>query len=237
MLTAILERVVQGPLDHEAHERHIRIEPTCETNRPDTFPTQAVVVTTAARRIIDLSKNGDKVKSLVITGDRDPMEHGDFREIAENIKELQKKWFPKATMVLETRGFHMDTADLRHTLSLFDRPLVRFEYGTQKSFTALTGRKGTDLKDIVENLDKIELERWVLTATFVRGAADNSTPSEVKNWLKYVEDLKPGGVRIGTLAKEDKERKLKPVTKTRMDEIEAQIAEKTGLQVELAKPI
>ena len=237
MLTAILDRVVQGPLDHEAHERHIRIDPTTETNRPDTFPTQAVVVTTAARRIIDLSKNGDKVKSLVITGDRDPMEHEDFREIAENIKELQKKWFPKAAMVLETHGFHMDTADLRHTLSLFDRPLVRFEYGTQKSFSGLTGRKGGDLKEIVENLSKIELERWILTATFVRGGTDNSTASEVKNWLKYVEDLNPGGVRIGTLAKEDKERKLKPVTKSRMDEITAQVAEKTGLQVEIAKPI
>lgn len=234
MLTAILERVVQGPIDSEPYGRHILIDPTCATNRPDTFPTQAVVVTTAARRIIELSKAGEKVRAIVVAGERDPMEHEDFREIAENLKELQKKWFPKAPMILDAHGFHLGNADLRHTLNLFERPLVRFSYGTQKTFAAVTGRPGAELKDVVENLSKIELERWVLNATFVRGGVDNSKDSEIKNWLKYVDEFKPGTIRIGTIPKADTERKLKPITKTRLAEIETFVSEKTGIPVELA---
>jgi len=236
MLTAIQDRVVQGPVSNEAYGRHLIIDPTCDTNRPDTFPTQAVVVTIAARKIIDLSKAGDKIKGLVVAGERDPMGHVEFRAIAENLKELHKKWFPKSALVLVAHGAYLSDADLRHTLNLFDRPMVRFEYGTQKSFTALTGRKGPELKEIASNICKIELERWILNATFVRGkgSADNSTDSEIKGWLKYVEEFKPGTVRIGTIPKAAAGRDLKPVPKARMREIEALVTEKTGLPVEMA---
>ncbi|MEO0651497.1 MAG: hypothetical protein AAFZ65_12550, partial [Planctomycetota bacterium] len=157
MLAEQMERVVQGPLDSERHGRHLLVEPTCETNRPGVFPTQAVVVTTAARRIIELSKDGQKLADVVVGGSIDPMLHEDFREIAENLKELCKKWYPKVGMTLETKGLALHNADLRHCLTLFQRPIVRFEYGTQKSFAALTGAKPGDLKDVAENICRLEL--------------------------------------------------------------------------------
>jgi wyosine [tRNA(Phe)-imidazoG37] synthetase (radical SAM superfamily) len=237
MLTALMERVVQGPLENERHGRHLLIEPTCETNRPDVYPTQAVVVTTAARRIIELSKAGEKIADVVVSGATDPMLHEDFREIAENLKELCKKWYPKVGMTLETNGFALGTADLRHCLTLFARPIVRFSYGTQKTFAALTGRKPADLKDVAENIGRVELERWVMEVCLVRGGVDNSTESELRGIAKYASEFRPGSIQLTTLAKPDPELKTKAVTKTAIEKAQAKLADKTGVEVRIVDPI
>lgn len=229
-----MERVVQGPLTSERHGRHVLIEPTCETNRPDVYPTQAVVVTTAARRIIELSKASEKIADVVVSGDTDPMLHEDFREIAENLKELCKKWYPKVGMTLETKALALHNADLRHCLTLFGRPIVRFEYGTQKTFAAITGQKPAMLKEVAENLGRVELERWIMEVRLVRGAADNSTESELRAIAKYATEFKPGSMLVSTPAKADPQTKLKPVSKTALDKAVATLADKTGLEVEIA---
>lgn len=237
MLTALMERVVQGPLESERHGRHLLIEPTCDTNRPGVFPSQAVIVTTAARRIIELSKAGEKIADVVVSGAVDPMLHEDFREIAENLKELCKKWYPKVGMTLETRGLALQTADLRHCLTLFARPIVRFEYGTQKTFAGLTGCKPGELKDVVDNMNRLELDRWVMEVCLVRGGVDNSTESELRGIAKYASEFRPGSIQLTTLAKPDADKKTKPVTKAALEKAQAKLAEKSGIEVEIVDPI
>lgn len=237
MLTALMERVVQGPLENERHGRHLLIEPTCDTNRPNVYPTQAIVVTTAARKIIELSKAGEKLGDVVIGGAVDPMLHQHFREIAENLKELCKKWYPKVGMTLETRGLALHNADLRHCLTLFARPVIRFSYGTQKTFAALTGRKPAELKDVAENIGRVELERWIMEICLVRGEADNSTESELRGIAKYATEFKPGSVQVTTLAKPDPVTKTKPITKAVLEKAQAKLAEKIGVEVKLAEPV
>ena len=237
MLQALMERVVQGPLDDERHGRHLLIEPTCDTNRPNVYPTQAVVVTSAARRIIELSKDGQKLADIVVGGPVDPMLHEDFREIAENLKELCKKWYPKVGLTLETQALALHNADLRHCLTLFARPIVRFSYGTQKTFAGITGRKAGELKDVAENLGRVELERWIMEIVLVRGDVDNSTEAELRGIAKYAGEFKPGSIQVTTLAKANPENKTKPVTKTVLEKAVAKLAEKTGIQVEQVAPV
>lgn len=231
-----MERVVQGPLESERHGRHLLIEPTCDTNRPGVYPTQAVVVTTAARRIIELSKAGEKIADVVVGGAVDPMLHEDFREIAENLKELCKKWYPKIGMTLQTQGLALHNADLRHCLTLFARPIVNFSWGTQKTFAALTGQKPAELKAVTEHLNRVELERWIMEVRLVRGGVDNSTDSELRSIAKYASEMKPGTILLTTPAKADPDTKTKPVTKTALEKAAATLAEKSGIEVEIGPP-
>ncbi|MFT7663809.1 MAG: hypothetical protein ACI87A_002036, partial [Planctomycetota bacterium] len=68
----IQDELVRGPERVGALGPTLIIEPTCTTHRKDTFPSQAVVITTAARRMIELSKGGEKVKHIVVHGSPDP---------------------------------------------------------------------------------------------------------------------------------------------------------------------
>jgi wyosine [tRNA(Phe)-imidazoG37] synthetase (radical SAM superfamily) len=227
-----MDRVVCGPLEHPQFGKSLVIDPGVPPARPDQFVTQAFVVTTAARLLMGHSKNGDKLAAVVVTGaDRDPMAHPEFRQISENLRELMNKWYPKATLVLESNGQHLDDPEYRHALSCYHRPILSFEAGTQKTFAALTGRKPAEFKDVCENLSKLELDRWVLRANFVRGGPDNSTDSELKSWLGHLEKFNPALIQVTTPKKA--ENKAKPVTKARITEIAEKASAKTGVEVEI----
>lgn len=233
MITALMNEVVQGPEKTERFQRVVFINPTLETSRRGTFPSQAVVVTAAARRLIELSKGGERLDHIVVQGEVDPTLHPEFREISENLRELCNKWYPKAALTLRSASMGLEDPDVRQSLSLYDKPILSLPAGTQKTFAKITGEKPQTFKDVVGNLEKVELERIIIEGRFVRGAADNSTANEVKAWLRYLVAARPGAVQITTPAKPLTEQKLKPITKSRLEEIANLVADKTGLPVEI----
>jgi hypothetical protein len=235
MIASLAEQMVQGPVEHPEFETALIVDPVAPNGRPGRYATQAVVITTLARRIIEMSKAGDKLKSVVVQGadDADPMAHPEFRAISENLRELVEKWYPKAQLILLSAGLHLDDVERRHAISCYHHPILFFEAGTQKTFAALTGQDPQVYKSVVENLQKLDIDRWILRSRFVTGAADNSTDSEFRNWLGYVEKFGPGHIQITTPAKPIAAKKLKPVTKARITEIAEKTAAKTGIEVEI----
>jgi len=234
MIAQLQEDVVQGPVEHATLGKTVFVHPTLPMARAGKFPSQAVVVTAAARRLIGLAKDGERVHAVVVEGEgeRDPTTHPEFHEISQNLRELMNKHFPKGALCLNSEMPELSRPQARHALSFYDQPNLRLDAGTQKTFAALTGEAGKIFKDIVENMGRLELERLIISACFVRGSVDNSKDAEVKAWLRHLADIKPATVRITTLDKADKDKDLKPITKTRMTQIADLIVEKTGITVE-----
>jgi wyosine [tRNA(Phe)-imidazoG37] synthetase (radical SAM superfamily) len=230
-----MNEIVRGP-ERTSDGKSLLVNPTCETARANTFPSQALVVTTAARRLIELSKAGERLNSVIVSGDIDPTLNPDFREISENLRELCNKWHPKADLTLITEGRGLDNAESRQCLSLYDRPILVFEAGTQKTFGALTGDKPQLFKDVVDNLSRIENERIVVRACFLKGDADNSKDTEVRAWLRYLTAIRPSKVQVTTLGKAETKRKGKAIPRKRLEAIANLVADKTGLQVEIVDP-
>lgn len=235
MFATLTQELITGPVKHDEFELSLIVHPLADTGKPGRFATQAVVVTTAARRIIELSKDGAKVKSILVAGNEEsgPMAHPEFRAISQNLRELTDKWFPKAKLTLVCSGLHLGDPERRRSLISYHRPIVRFDAGTQKTFAALTGEDPQTYKDVCASIEQIETERWILRACFVRGDADNSTDTELRFWLSKIEAFNPAHIQITTLAKPDTKRKLKAVTKARMDSIAEKINKKTGTEVEI----
>ena len=233
MMTALMNDVVQGPEKTARHGRTLFIHPTLPGGRPGTYASQAVVVTAAARRLIELSKGGEKLDTVVVTGEVDPTLHPEFRAISQNLRELCDKWFSKADLVLLSDSRGLVRPEVRQSLSIYDKPVLRLEAGSQKTYAALTGHKPAEFKGIIDGLSKIELERFIVQARFVRGRADNSTDAELRSWLKQLSNVGPGQVQVYTLAKADAKSGLKPITPSRLDAIANQVADKTGIPVEI----
>lgn len=233
MISQLQEDVVQGPFADPELGQTLHVTPTLETARAGRFASQAVVVTSAARRLIRMSKEGEKVHAVIVQGEEhDPTVHEDFDEISRNLRELLNKHFPKAKLCLVSDSPTLERSRVRHALMHYDRPVLRLEAGFQKTFTALTGQPGSVFKERVERMAQLELERLVIRASFVRGKVDNSQDKEVKAWLKYVTAAKPAAIWVDS-PKKPAVAGCKPITATRLKQIAALAGETAGVPVEI----
>ena len=233
MISRLQEELVRGPEEHPRYGRCLLVCPTIETARAGRFPTQALVVTSAARKLIALSKDGERLQSvLVVGGSHDPTSHPEFHQISQNLRELMNKWFPKASLTLISNSPDLRRAQVRHSLNWYDQPILRLPAGTQKTYVALTGEPPGEFKQIVENMGRLEIERLIVEGRFVRGEVDNTRETELRAWIRKVGEIRPAGVHITTPQKPTGS-KVKPVTKTRMTQIAELVTEKTGIPVEV----
>ena len=202
-------------------------------DRVSQAPSAGVIVTSAARRIISMSKGGEKLACITVSGNNEPTKHPKLLEITENLRDLRNKWFPKAKLCLMADIPHLDTPDLSHAIEIYDFPVLRFEWGSAKTFTAFTGRAGTELKKLVEFYSN--LERFVIQAQFVQGGPENSSEKEITAWVRKIEEMGPDSVQVLTLPKgargnsNPKLAKAKPVTDAKLKSIAALVTEKTKI--------
>ena len=233
MIAQLQEEIVQGPLDHPRLGRILLVCPTIETTRIHRFPSQAVVVTAVARKLIELARTGERIQALIVQGGaHDATKHPEFHEISENLRQLLDKHFPKASLCLLAEATLMESPQIRHALSFYDQPVLRLDAGTQKTYAALTGEDPKVFRDMVERLGKLGNGRLIVQTRFVRGEVDNSNENEVKAWLRHISEIKPAGVHITTPAKAKGKKEI-PVTKTRMTQIAEMVTSKTGIPVEV----
>ena len=199
------------------------------TERGSVLPRASLVVTTAARFLIENSKAGEKVENIVIVGSTvDPAEHPDIREIAENLRALRDKWYPRAKLCVFTQCCDLAAPERRIALGYFDKVFLAFEWGTTKTFTQMTGNKGTQLTALTRQL--ASFEHLYVQAHFYRGDADNSTEAELKGWIKRLQEVRPSEVHILEGPRPVEGMKLKAVTKTRHQQIIDAVSE-IGLTV------
>ena len=233
MIARLQEEIVVGPVDYVRLDRSIIVRPTVETLRANRFPTQAIVVTAVARKLIELVRTGDKIQALVVEGGNDnPTKHPEFHYICENLRQLLDKHFSKALLCLVTDATVLDSPNLRHGLTFFDRTILRLDAGTQKTWAALTGSSPKQFRGVVESLGRLGTDRIIVQTRFVRGEVDNSSEAEVKAWIRQLTEIRPLGVHITTPAKAKGKKEI-PITKSRMNQIAELVTTKTGIPVEV----
>lgn len=252
-MTSAFHSIVYGPVKSRRLGQSLGINPVptsredcdpsciyCQKGTPDTVPilsrsnqqpSAGVIVTSAARRIIELSKAGEKLESIVVSGNGDPTTHPNLLEVTENLRDLRNKWFPKAQLALLSESENLEADEVRRALRIYDRPILRFEWATAKAFTTATGRTAGEYKAIGEALEN--LDRLIIQASF--GPA-NSAEADVKAWLKRVEELRPKEVQILPFADAasgkggaKKSAKGKGLSVAKLEELANQLTEKTGI--------
>lgn len=233
-MTATLTPIVHGPTRSARLGRLMAIDLTAPQNnlvveRGSQLPRGSVVVTSAARKLMEHSKAGDKLDHIVVLGSSvDPTEHPDLGEVTENLRALRDKWYSRAKLCILTGSLDLASAPLRLTLSHYNKLFFQYEWGTAKTFATLTGEKGTALRELTRHL--VGFDHLIVEAKFFRGDVNNSTDSEVKNWIKKLQDVRPEEVHILRGPRKVEGKKLRAVTPTRQKQIADAVSE-SGLAV------
>ncbi len=230
--------LLHGPFNSARFGKTLCIDITTPHNslvveRGSELPRASLIVTRAARYLIDSSRNGDKLDHIMIIGTGiDPAEHPDLRNIVENLRVLKDKWFSRAKLALRTRTHVLEPYNLRSTLAKFNTVYIPMEWGTTKVFSAMTGDKATALAQMIKGLHS--MENITLEAQFAGGTDGNMSQSEISAWIKKVEEAGPAQVHlIGGLPIAKKKLKGKASTKPQRKKIAETLLEKTGHTAEL----
>jgi hypothetical protein len=77
--------------------------------------------------------------------------------------------------------FEFGSYDVRQTLSMYDKFFLSYEWGTTKTFSSMTGQKGTVLTELTKQL--ASFDHLIVQARFCKGDADNSTEVEVNGYV------------------------------------------------------
>jgi hypothetical protein len=208
---------------------------TLAISRENRLPRAAAVVTMAARELMRLSKGGEKVETILVMGSEvDPTRHPEFREITENLRELRNKHFPRAKLTLLSTAPCLDTAGVRVGVGAYDVPIVRLEGGTARTYAKLSGNKQTPLGKVVQQLSS--LDRLIIRAQFVRGEVDNSTDSEVRSWIRMLQDVRPSEIQISTPDPRARGSQPRGIPPSRLKQIVEQLVESLGTTVTVLEP-
>lgn len=199
--------------------------------RGSNLPRASVVVTTCAREIIALSKEGIKVESILVIGSEvDPAEHPDLKEITENLRALRDKWFSRAKLLVLTQARDLSDYTTRATLAMYNAVHLQFDWGTAKLWTAATGEKGPAFGQLVS--DCHHFDHLVLELSLFKAPLDNTAASEVTALAKKIAEIKPQEVVVMCATGSITDKKgAKAATKTQRDKIVETLAEATGLSV------
>jgi hypothetical protein len=238
LMTTLSPPLIHGPfvtgrlgkmmtVDLTAPRDHLVVE------RGSMIPRASVLVTTCASRMIELSKAGEKLDHLLVLGTQtDPTEHPHLREVTENLRALRDKWFGRAKLCIQTSATDLTTRDMRAAVGMYDKIIARFEWGTAKMYSSLTGNKSTGLGDLTKSLGAFG--HVIVQASFFKGDVDNSTDNEIAGWIKKLQEVKPQEIHIlSGVGNPNTKKTLKAVTPKRRKAIAEKVAEATGLTVTL----
>ncbi len=229
-------KILNGPRETKRFGRALIIDLASPqlglvVERGSSLPRASVVVTTCAREIIALSKEGIKVETIIVLGsEADPADHPDIREISENLRALRDKWFSRAKLLVFTKTRDMSSYELRATLAMYNAVHLEFDWGTAKNWTTATGRKGPEFAKFVT--DCHHFDHLVLETALYKAPFDNMSDAEIKSMGEKLLEIKPqevvmmcgGGSAAGTKG-------VKYATKPQRDKIVEKLAEATGVAV------
>ena len=235
------DSLITGPKATERWGRAVFINvgadgTTLAVSRENRLPRASVVVTLAAQELMRLSKGGEKAEHIVVIGsDVDPTHHPDFREISDNLRELRNKWFPRGKLVLISNDPELDLPETRIALGSYDFNVMRLESGTTKTYTALTGKKSTHLGQLVKHLTTVE--RVVVRAEIGRGEIDNSTPTEIKNWMRKLREVEPVEIQLSSVkVRKNSGSTRRSVSKSVLDKVAEELGDEVGTTVNIYEP-
>ncbi|MEZ5974015.1 MAG: hypothetical protein R3F17_12840 [Planctomycetota bacterium] len=226
--------LLHGPVDSKRLGRTLSIDITTPHNslvveRGSELPRASLIVTTCARNLIEMSRNGDKLDHILIVGTGvDPAEHPDLRNIVENVRALRDKWFSRAKLGLVSQVTDLEDYNLRATLAMFNRVFLPMHWGNTKLFATWTGRKPTELATYIKYVSG--MENVTLEAQFTPGTTGNMAGTSLTHWFKKVQEAAPAEIHLlGGSPPTAKKTKMKAATKPQRAKILEELIEKTGL--------
>jgi wyosine [tRNA(Phe)-imidazoG37] synthetase (radical SAM superfamily) len=147
---------------------------------------------------------------ITYAGNGEPTLHPDFPGIIDDSIILRDKYFPKAKIAVLSNATTITNPLIKSALLKVDMNILKLDSAFDSTVKIHNQpRVDVNVKDLIKNLARFN-GKVIIQTLFIRGiyngiTIDNTTPVEIKAWLKALERIKPSEVMIYTISRDTPE--------------------------------
>jgi wyosine [tRNA(Phe)-imidazoG37] synthetase (radical SAM superfamily) len=190
------------------------------------FPARAEIVEAVRSH---LRQAGESLDAITFSGNGEPTLHPEFEDLVRDIATARGELAPQAKLVALTNGAHLDVRKVVAGLNALDIRVVKLDAGNDKILKAVNAplvRRG--LSQFLEGMKK--LKNPVVQSLFVSGSVQNTSPTDIDDWIEMLGMIKPIGVQLMTITRPPAHSGLIAVDEDTLYSIAFKLKKRTSLE-------
>jgi wyosine [tRNA(Phe)-imidazoG37] synthetase (radical SAM superfamily) len=202
------------------------------------LPSRETVRHKMEEKLTDMIENHELPDVITFAGNGEPTLHPEFEGIMDDTIQLRDRLTPKTRIAVLSNATMLHKPAVVRALLKVDDNIQKLDSGIEETIR-LMDCPSSDFKltVVVENLKsfqgKVIIQTMFLRGKFKEQIIDNTTESELAEWIKLISEIKPSQVMIYTI---DRDTPASGLEKIMLDELQ-QIADRVreiGIEVQVS---
>lgn len=159
------------------------------------FPTVDEISVAVNDALKVIHESGPSFDTISISGNGEPTLHPEFVEVVRVILTARETWMPGKPVVVLTNGSTLDQRKIVEALNKTDGRIVKVDAGNERMFKAFNSPLSrTTLAKVISGVRG--LKDVTVQSLFAKGVVDNTSHSDVDDWIEVIAMIKPKAVQI-----------------------------------------
>jgi wyosine [tRNA(Phe)-imidazoG37] synthetase (radical SAM superfamily) len=200
-----------------------------EMKKFEKYPSLEAIDSHVRQHLLILSKQNTTFNYITISGNGEPTLYPEFPEAVSLLIKIRDELCPESKLVVMTNGSTLDGSKIIRALNNLDERMIKLDAGNDEMLKRIGAPLvRMTLAKLIQGAKK--LKDITLQTLFVQGAIDNTTPSEVEDWVEVVGIIRPKLVHMYSLDRVPPMSGLKQVPTQRLKEIALSLQKRTNIK-------
>ncbi len=202
------------------------------------LPSRMEVRKKLEEKLTDMIKNQELPDVITFAGNGEPTLHPEFEEIMDDTIQLRDRMTPKTRIAVLSNATMLHKASVIRALLKVDDNIQKLDSGMEETIRKIDCPSSNfKLSEVVENLKsfhgKVIIQTLFLRGKFKDRMIDNTTESELSEWLKLLRIIGPSQVMIYTIDRDTPAPELEKVNLEDLNRI-AERVRTIGFEVQVS---
>jgi wyosine [tRNA(Phe)-imidazoG37] synthetase (radical SAM superfamily) len=201
---------------------------TATDSKKSHLPTAAFVINELKARLTTMKKENQSLDVITFAGNGEPTLHPQFSEIISATIDLRNQYFPFAKVAVLSNATSIQRESILSALQKVDQNILKLDSGIQSTCLIINKPTGNfNILSLVQGLKSFN-GNLIIQTLFLKGnyngiPIDNTTETEVNEWLKIIKEIHPQQVMIYTLARDTPANNLEKIATSILKGIAKQV--------------
>lgn len=200
-----------------------------EMKKFDGFPSLEAIDSHVRQHLLILSKQNISFEYLTLSGNGEPTLYPEFPEAISLLKKIRDDLCSKSKIAILSNGSTLESAKIIRAMNQLDERMLKLDAGNDEMLKKIgSPLVRMTLAKLIQGVKK--LKDVTLQSFFIQGAIDNTTSTEVEDWIEVVGIIRPKLVHLYSLDRVPPLSGLKQASSQRLKEIAVTLQKRTNIK-------